>query len=183
MRLFVAVEVPAGVRAEVVRALDEVRAVAPAGLRWSDPSRWHLTLAFLGEVAEARLPDLQTRLARAAARHPALSLRIAGAGRFGGGVLWAGVRAEGARPDVLGRLAASVSAAARHAGIPQQEQRFRPHLTLARAARPVDLRDLVDRLAGLAGSPWTAEAVHLVRSTLGPRPEHTTLSTFPLDGR
>jgi 2'-5' RNA ligase len=181
VRLFVAVEIPADVRDALVLELDHVRPTAPAGLRWADPSRWHLTLAFFGEVADGTVDDLGTRLARAVARHGTPVLRVDGAGRFDGRVLWAKVAEEppdGSAPTTLTRIAASVGAAARRAGIAQEERAYRPHVTLARAAATVDLRPLVDSLAGLSSRTWAAQEVLLVRSRLGARPAHTTLRSF-----
>lgn len=180
VRLFVAVEVPDDVRTTVARAIDDVRTSAPEGLRWSDPSRWHLTLAFLGEVADQRLSELGTRLARAVHLHRAPTLRIDGAGRFGSRTLWARIVQQPTDGPSLPALVASVAAAARRTGIAQEDRPYRPHLTLARARTDVDLRPLVDALAGLRTDPWTAHEVLLVRSRLGPHPEHVTLESFAM---
>lgn len=179
MRLFVALDLPDPVRADLAAAVDAVRAQAPPRLRWPPPERWHLTLAFLGEVDDGRLAALLPRFARVAGRHPAPTLAVAGAGRFDGRVLWAGLAGD---TEALGRLAASLTAQARHAGLPMEERPFRAHLTLARSDRPVGLAPVVAALAGHRGPTWTASEVHLVRSALGPRPVYTTLHSWPLRG-
>ena len=116
--------------------------------------QWHLTLAFLGEVADDHVPELQQRLARAAGRHPPLTLRFAGSGRFGGRVLFMALDGD---VQGLKRLAASAGAAARRVGIAVEDRPYRPHLTLARAAAGGgDLRPLVARLATIEGQAWTA---------------------------
>ncbi|RIQ15765.1 2'-5' RNA ligase family protein, partial [Jiangella rhizosphaerae] len=92
MRLFAAVEPPPDAVAHLAAIVDGVR---DGVLRWSDPAAWHLTLAFYGEVGEEKLTELTERLARAARRHPATTARIAGAGRFGRAVLWAGIDGDG----------------------------------------------------------------------------------------
>ncbi|WP_449064672.1 RNA 2',3'-cyclic phosphodiesterase [Planomonospora algeriensis] len=162
MRLFVALLPPRPVRDELARALAPHHGHWPQ-LRWTDPDNWHLTLAFLGEVAEELLPALQTRLARAASRYEPMALAFAGAGAFPSArrsrVFWAGLHGGGAPHGGAGssdgaglhggaphggtgssggrpeivRLADSVGAAARREGIAVDERRFRPHLTLARA--------------------------------------------------
>jgi 2'-5' RNA ligase len=179
LRLFVALPIPAAQRAEVATAVADVRSAAGdrPGLRWPPPERWHLTLAFLGAVDESRVPALVERLGRAARRGTPLALRVEGAGRFDGRVLWAGV--HGDVPE-LRSLATSVAAAARHAGIDVEDRPLRAHLTIARADPSVDLRPLVAELAPFTGSPWTATAVELVRSTLGAQPAYETLAKFPL---
>lgn len=186
MRAFVALIPPAGALAELATAVAPLRAAHP-DLRWTPPAQWHLTLAFLGEVDESVLPDLGERLARAAHRHPPASLALAGGGRFGDRVLW--TRVQGGT-DGVRRLAASVRAAARRCTIAVGEGPYRPHLTLARA-RPgprregdTDLRTAVAALAGFAGSAWTADTLHLVRSRLGAGPggtaAHEVLASWPL---
>jgi 2'-5' RNA ligase len=209
MRAFVALVPPAGALAELEAAVAPVRAAHP-GLRWTPPAQWHLTLAFLGEVDEAVLPELTDRLARAARRHPPAPLALAGGGRFGDRVLWTRVhaapepaaaqvpssvrespasagrapRSDRAGLDGLRRLAGSVGAAARRSGIPVDDRPYRPHLTLARTRDGADLLPAVAALSTFAGSPWTADALHLVRSRLGAGPggtaAHEVVVTWPL---
>jgi 2'-5' RNA ligase len=45
------------------------------------------------------------------------------------------------------------------------------------------LRPLVDALGGFDGTPWTADAVHLIESRLGAKPMYTTLGTWPFAAR
>jgi 2'-5' RNA ligase len=171
-------------------ALAELEAVvAPQRIAWpglgwtSELEAAHITLAFLGEVDEARLASLGTRLERAADRHQSLSISISGAGAFSSAakarVLWADLQCD---RRALAALAESVAAAARRAGAPppDERQRYRPHLTLARCQQPADLRPLVQILRGFAGSAWTAGQVRLVRSQLGARPRYDTIGSWPL---
>jgi 2'-5' RNA ligase len=177
VRLFVALDVPA----EAVEHLD--RSVAAVRerhdeVRWVPCRRWHVTLAFLGEVDEPRVEPLSQRLARVAARHARPSLCFAGAGRFGSRVLWAGL--DGDRQEVV-RLAQSVGAAARKAGVPVDERVHRPHLTLARSrTTSLDLRPVVTALADYHGPPWVAGSFSLVRSQLGAEPHYETLQRWAL---
>lgn len=175
-RLFVALPVPAPVAAALDARVAPLRASLP-GLRWVPADRWHLTLTFLGDVADADLPELEQRLGRAAARSASLRLRLGAGGRFGGRVLWVGV--DGDR-DALRRLAERTTAAARRTGIDVERRRLRPHLTVARASRPTDLRPLVGALADPAGPEWTATHLALVHSTLGEQARYDTVATYPL---
>ncbi|NHC46910.1 RNA 2',3'-cyclic phosphodiesterase [Motilibacter aurantiacus] len=180
MRLFVALPLPPEVLAQLDAALVAVRADHPEP-RWVPAQRWHLTLAFLGEVEERAVPELGERLARAAARRGPLELALAGAGRFGSGVLWVGLTGEVGR---LSRLAEAIAAAARRTGIEVEDRRFRPHLTVARgraaAGRPADLRPAAAALAAYEGPGFRAGHVALVRSVLGPQPAYTELAAWPL---
>jgi RNA 2',3'-cyclic 3'-phosphodiesterase len=180
VRLFVAIEPPEQVLGELAVAVDPLRAAKPE-LRWTGQEDWHLTLAFLGEVSETVLPELATRLQRAAWRHQAQQLAVRGGGAFPrparANVLWAGIDAG----PGLAPLAASVAAAARRAGAPppDEDRRFRPHLTLARARHhPADVRTLTEVLASYAGRAWTAEEIRLIRSNLAARSPESRSSRY-----
>lgn len=183
-RLFVAVVPPAAATAHLGSALAAHRDVLD-GLRWTPAQHWHVTLAFLPAVPPAAVPELVTRLGRAAARRTVGSARVAGAGAFPrtarATVVWAGLRTDG---EELARLAAGCRAAARRIGVETPEGRFQPHLTLARLSRPRDVTPVVAALAGYAGPPWPVDAVRLVASHLGKgpggRPRHETLAELPL---
>lgn len=170
MRLFVAIVPPPAALEELAAAVDPLRAARPE-LRWTTAADWHLTLAFLGEVAAEVLPELGRRLERAAGRHPAQRLAITGGGAFPGRtrarVLWAGIQAG----PGLAALAASVAAGARRAGAPPPDEgrRYRAHLTLARCREPASVAAETDALTVLTGTPWTATDIHLIRSNLSLR--------------
>lgn len=185
MRLFAAVMPPERVMRELDHAVRELHGLPDAdALRWTERAGWHLTLAFLGEVAGELLPALGERLDRAARRHEPYRSALAGGGHFGDRTLWAAV--AGADPA---RLAGSVEAAARRAGVAvAAEHRFHAHLTLARQRThgQVRLRPFAQALAGFAGTPWTVDAVALVRSHApatgvpGAQPRYEVLRTCPL---
>jgi 2'-5' RNA ligase len=88
------VQPAAAALADLDRALAGLRAL-PGGPRWTDPSRWHVTVAFLGEVDQPRLDRLATAVAAAAGAGRPVWLRLHGAGTFPPRglprVLWAGV--------------------------------------------------------------------------------------------
>jgi len=181
VRLFVALMPPADALDEVAAAVAAVQPSAPDGLRWTPREQWHLTLAFLGEVPAELLPAVHS--AGAAAVRPVGPLRVAGAGRFGDRVLWAGM--AGDRPSLVD-LAARLVAALRAAGIDVDDRPYRPHLTLARSVRggAPDLRPTVAALADFRGRSWQPDAVRLMHSRLGAGPGrhalHEQLACWPL---
>ena len=178
---------PPAVTAELGARTAPLRPAWP-DLRWTSQEAWHVTLAFLGEVREEILPGLTTRLERAARRHPPQPLAIRGGGAFPSAsrarVLWAGLQGDRA---ALAALAASVAAGARRAGAPSpdEDRRFRPHITLARLGQPADIRPLTAELAGLVGASWTATSIELIHSRPpapgpGRTPDYARLAAWPL---
>lgn len=160
MRLFVALRPPP-------EAVADLEACLP---RWPGaPQRWHLTLAFLGELPSVQ--DVHEQL-RAARRAP-FELRLEGSGRFGRqGPVWVGV---GGDVDALRALQASVARAVRAAGVQLEQQAYRPHVTVGRKGHPDPAS-----LAGYRGPSWRACEVELVRSDLGRPVVHTVLERYPL---
>lgn len=180
-----AFEPPAGVLAELEAAVAPLRPMWPE-LRWASMDRWHVTLAFLGEVDEAKLDDLLARIGRAASRHLSQDVRIGRGGAFPSArrarVLCAHIEGERQAMEGLSALAASVAAGARRAGAPPPDEarRYRPHLTLARCKQPADLAELAGSMSTFAGSAWATSHVRLVHSLLGPRPRYETLASWRL---
>jgi 2'-5' RNA ligase len=183
VRLFVAVYPSEEVVSDLERALAPVRDLE-AGLRWSPAEQWHVTLAFLGEVAEGKLDELAERLGRAAARSGPTALHLGRLGAFPTATraraCWAAVEGEPAATESLRHTAGRARAAAKRAGIDVDDKPYRPHVTVARARRaPVDARPLVEALGGHAGPAWVAAEFRLVRSHLGSVLRHETLLTWP----
>jgi RNA 2',3'-cyclic 3'-phosphodiesterase len=178
VRLFAAIDLPGAVRASLA-------AVVPADerLRFVPPAQWHVTLAFYGEVEEPVVPQLEERLARAAARTTQLRLALAGGGSFPPAprparLLWCGIAGDVA---LLTRLAERAVAAGRRCGVATDIRPFRPHLTLARArGAPVELQRAVELLASYRSDEWTADLLHLVRSNLGPPVTHERVASWAL---
>ncbi|MGW7363291.1 RNA 2',3'-cyclic phosphodiesterase [Streptomyces sp. NPDC054841] len=185
MRLFAAVLPPEEALRELGRAVNQLHTLPGAdGLRWTGRPGWHFTLAFMGEVDERLLPDLQERLGRAAHRSEAFRLRLHEGGHFGRRALWVG--AAGGL-DEMRMLAERADAAARRAGVAMDEHRaYHAHLTIARTRENTDLRPYVDALAGFEGTPWTVSRLVLVRSNLpgggvpGARPRYEEVGEWPL---
>jgi RNA 2',3'-cyclic 3'-phosphodiesterase len=194
MRLFVAVIPPPAIVTELSRRLAPLQAPAPPGLRWTSPDSWHITLAFLGEVPQAVLPELTGRLEQAARDHPVADLRLRGGGAFPRAARAWAVTAVVTGPAVappaelrpLDALAAAVAVAAREAGAPPpaDDPPYRAHLTLARLRPAASVSPLLARLAGLAAGPWRAADIRLIRSHAGGAPSgapaYAELGRWPL---
>jgi RNA 2',3'-cyclic 3'-phosphodiesterase len=188
-RLFVCVDPsPAAVAdlGAVVDGLEVAKANTPGhSTRLAARDRWHVTLAFLGDVPVQRVDKAGAALAAAAAGYAGVrpTLRFAGGGTFGRGgltILWAGLAGD---LDALRALAAGVRAQLRGAHLPFDGKPFRPHLTISRPGARVPSELLshdVETLQEYVGPQWTVGELHLVGSELGPHPVYTTVRSVEL---
>lgn len=180
MRLFTALVPPARALEAVRTAVDGGRRTAP-GLRWAPEAEWHITLVFLGEVGEERVPDLADALGDAAAAHGPLSLAVRGWGAFPvperASVLWAGVDGD---TGALGDLVRDLREAAGSCGVRVERRPYTPHLTVARSSPARDLTGTVRGAGAPHGRGWRAREVHLLESRPGTTDRYRTARTWAL---
>ncbi|MHB9130494.1 MAG: RNA 2',3'-cyclic phosphodiesterase [Armatimonadota bacterium] len=172
IRSFIAVEVDPA----IIRRLAEVQAHlrgAGADVSWSRPEGMHLTLKFLGNVAEERIPAIGDALAEVAEHHTPFTVTVAGSGGFPTArrprVVWAGI-SDGTTE--LTALAVDVETTLATLGFPPEERPFRPHLTLGRVKSPGGADKLAALLAEHADDQFGAMQVTeiiLMRSELSPK--------------
>ena len=169
-RLFTAVLPPAFVVEELATWLEPRRDAGAEVWRWTPPEAWHLTTAFMASVPEAAFDGLVEGLAEAAARIGPFEVRVEGAVCFPDAararLLALGVTDGHER---LAELAGVCRGVASHSGAAPDGERFRGHLTLGRARRPLDATRWVHVLDAFPGWTWRADEVVLVESHLGDR--------------
>ena len=183
IRAFVAVELPAALREriadlqqQVKRELgQELRRRAPeARVQWVRTESMHVTVKFLGDIAEDGLRDIEQALALVAGHHAAFSIEIRGLGVFPAGraprVLWLGLAGG---TDRLMPLAQSLDEALAELGYPRERRPFQPHLTLARIKdHGREVGDALGQTGMLAGPAAVGglevSALSLMKSELRP---------------
>lgn len=170
MRIFIALDIPGEIRARISEYMDRVRPYAESA-RWARTEGLHVTLKFIGEMKDEKVPEIAKALATVTAEP--FTINFSGAGFFPTAksprVFWLGV--EGA--EALPRLAAAIDAAAHSLDIAREKKPFNAHLTLARAGSgPVAGQVLrpVQRLLEAEAPPqfgtMTAQEFWLYRSEL-----------------
>lgn len=179
MRCFLALPVPE----PLLPALLAVQAAVPLG-RAVPEENLHLTLAFLDDLPEGELQELDLALDGRAL--PGCSLALDGLAIFGGRRARL-LAAQVARvPELMG-LQREVLRAVAAAGITLPRARFRPHVTLLRfgaglrrADRP-RLDVALGRFAALTAGPAPVAEMRLVGSVLTPDGAvYDTLAAYPL---
>lgn len=167
IRAFIAIALPAAVRAELARvgaAWGEQ--LPPRAVRWVQPDNMHLTLRFLGDTAVAQLPPLSHLLDELAARHSAFRLQLDGVGCFPNRkrprVLWTGVGGDTAAMQALKK---DLDGGLVPLGWERETKPFQAHLTVGRVK---DNRAAAGAAWQVGVSPlsWPVTAVHLIESEL-----------------
>lgn len=167
-RCFVAVPIADEVRRALAAAVASWRERPElAGLRWTDPEGWHVTLAFIGSMPADTVKGTAAKVRRSVRGRRAVSLVGDGVGAFPSPrratVLWYGILdADGSLERLARDLRSGLSVA--------NAQPFRAHLTLARArGRPLDLAGFVTS-ASVPSLVFDVDRVDLMRSHLGRGP-------------
>jgi RNA 2',3'-cyclic 3'-phosphodiesterase len=127
-RLFTALEIPR----DAALSLSLLRGGLP-GARWIDVENYHLTLRFIGDVAGHVADEIAGALDRV--RRPAFDLALSGVGAFGSKkphAIYAGVTPS---PE-LNALQGEIDRICQRVGMPSDQRKFVPHVTLARLRNP-----------------------------------------------
>lgn len=184
IRTFIAVELPADVRAALSALIDRMAVRWPErGVRWVKGDNMHLTLRFLGDTDEALVPDLNAGLDGIAKGAAPFELRLDGAGCFPNArrprVIWVGLGDPG---DRLLPLQEQVERLARACGWEREKRAFSPHLTLGRVRERTRSPE-GDWLAAPEPLAFRIEAMQLIESQLKPTgAEYAALHAVRLTG-
>jgi 2'-5' RNA ligase len=191
LRLFIALELPPEWKSVLQEEQRRLETAAPGFGRWVAPDLMHLTLLFLGNQEPSQVGAVEMAMDAAASAASRFELHLTELGSFGSPrslrVVWAGVR--DAPAGSLSGLQEGVVAATRAQGIQFDQDRFAPHVTLARARRdstPAQAEAMSRALAARAdwgrsgraseAEPYPCRQIALVHSDLrASGPLYTTI--------
>ena len=172
MRLFIAIELPDEIKAGLAEAQRRLRSSGVADASWTRPEGIHLTLKFLGEAPDSKVPDLMNGLRQAAEGIGPFRLEVGGIGTFpnpkNARVVWVGLSGD---LEKLSRLQAAVEETISEIGFERDERAFTPHLTLGRI-KYIRSRgkwiEALDEVKDISLSGFDVAAVSLMKSELKP---------------
>jgi 2'-5' RNA ligase len=168
-RLFFALWPDARLREQVMRMAGLAAALASARLQ--QPQQWHVTLVFLGAVPAAKLPVAHAAAAAVRAEPFELTLDTVEYWRRAGVLCLTAQRT----PPALERLVTALRGELSQRGFATEQRAYRPHLTLARRARPPPEFPEPEPLT------WSATEFVLVESTSGTQGSiYTVLANWQL---
>jgi 2'-5' RNA ligase len=137
-RLFTGLEVPEDIAFELNLMQGGVW-----GARWVEPSDYHITLRFIGDIDERLAREI--RMSFESVEAQPFTIRLKGVGAFGGNdphTIYAGV----AESPEIRRLQSALERQCQMLGLPPEGRKFMPHVTLARLRSP-DLANVHEFLA------------------------------------
>ncbi|MEA3311787.1 MAG: RNA 2',3'-cyclic phosphodiesterase [candidate division WOR-3 bacterium] len=179
MRVFFGIGLPPDIRKQVNSFLEALRTRLPR-MKWVEEKNLHVTLRFLGEIEETKVP-----LVCAAARETASGLEgfrmaLGSLGAFPdprrARVLWWGL-SQGAEES--GQLFDRLEQRLVAQGIEAEKRRYHPHLTLARLRYPAPLP--LESFSTPSALSFTASSFTLYQSTLTPNgPIYKIVEEFKL---
>jgi 2'-5' RNA ligase len=192
LRAFIAIKLSDELRGHIgeVQAELKRRAFGLDGLGWVRPEGIHLTLRFLGDIAEEQVETLGAMLRDVAVAMKPFTLEARGVGAFPNPrmprVIWLGLHGKPESMASLRQMQARIEDGVAGLGFPRESREFTAHLTLARvrdrksgAALAKVLEANHDRVVG----DFTATSVGLIKSELCPSGAiYTTLVEVPFGG-
>ena len=165
-RLFAALSIPA----EVALALAAARG-SVFGARWIEPSDYHVTLRFVGDVDVHAAREVADALATV--RRPPVAVDFQGLSWFGGDKPRAIVARIQPSPPLV-ELQGDLERRLRRVGLPPETRNFAPHVTLARlrGVGPASVADYLGARGGFAAPSFEAPrfALYSARDSVGGGP-------------
>jgi RNA 2',3'-cyclic 3'-phosphodiesterase len=174
-RLFAAFALPTEVSATLAGARGGVY-----GARWIDPTDYHVTLRFIGDIDARVAHEVADTLA--GVRRAPVAVAFEGLGWFGGARPRA-IVAKIKRSPGLTELQGELERRLRRLGLPPETRNFAPHVTLARlrAASSTAVADYLGARGGFAVPPFEATgfALYSSRDSVGGGP-YVVEADYPL---
>ncbi|MBN1383777.1 MAG: RNA 2',3'-cyclic phosphodiesterase [Elusimicrobia bacterium] len=183
MRLFIAVNINDENKNKIVQIQTGLKNDI-TDIKWVEKENLHLTLKFLGEVADGRLDALKKRIKETGSLTKDFEIDFCNLGVFPketfSRILWIGIDKG---QDGLKSLAQKLEDSLEAAGFKKEKRPFSAHLTIGRFKKPKPCK--------ISGLPYkeekfseTVEKISLVKSTLTSKgPIYEVIEGFKLEGR
>jgi len=184
VRTFIAIKLDGSLHGLIEKLINKL-ASSKAGVKWVVPQNIHVTLKFLGNVEESRLPDVYAACERAAAGSEPMELEIRTMGCFPGlnrpRVVWVGIEKG---QEAVKQLQKKVEQELAIIGFPKEDRKFQAHLTIGRVKDQKatgGLRNLIEEEQNVFIGSMRAEKFSVMKSrTLPAGPVYEELMAVPL---
>jgi len=183
MRVFLAIEIPENLKGRLATVQNKL-APSIRGVRWEKTEKFHITLIFLGEVAEERISDLEEAVRHGVRGIEPFKISLSGLGCFPNErrprVIWVGIEGE---VETLIQLEKQLEAALTKFNFEFDQKKFHPHVTLGRVKGPTSIAEGWSPFAkATEDSKFEVREVTIMKSTLRPTGSvYIPLSRIPLE--
>lgn len=171
MRAFIAIELDKNIKEALSKIQLELKKT-DADVKWVLPGSIHLTLKFLGEAEEEKIPKIIQAIKKIACALNPFRIEIKNIGAFPNTksprVIWVGIE-QG--KENLSQLAGLVEDALEGLKFPAEERKFSAHITIGRARSPKHKAALSETMQQLQFNPLSqaVKSIVLFKSTLTPK--------------
>lgn len=142
IRTFVAVLIADEIKNRILKAQEQVRKLAP-DVKWVAPENFHVTLKFLGNIEEEKLPEVYEAVESVSRRYSPFNLSISGIGAFPkperARVVWVGIQ-DGS--EHLKNIANAIDLELAKIGFEKEKREFKSHITIGRVKTNAPTREL-----------------------------------------
>jgi 2'-5' RNA ligase len=184
IRTFLAVDLAKPIRERIV-ALQEELAQTGIEIKWTEPENLHVTLVFLGEVADREVPRVCSIASEAVQGRSPFRLMVETVGCFPNPrrprIVWVGT---GQGKQELVQIHDALEPPLFELGYRREERRYAPHITLGRVKgdRPSErLAATLAKHSGWQGGEMIAQEICVMGSELTPTgPVYTVLGRAQL---
>jgi 2'-5' RNA ligase len=178
LRCFIAIDLTVPIKNKLGELIDTLKKHT-SDIKWVMSENLHLTLKFLGNTPEERIPEISGSLLSIISSYKPFYIKIYGTGVFPNKktprVIWAGVQDA----EILRNLKRDIEKSMSAFGYEEENKEFTPHLTLGRVRSHKGMISIMNELSKFEGRDFGTIYVNgilLMKSELKPKgPEYTCL--------
>lgn len=184
IRTFIAIKLDGSLHNTLNEVIEKF-AASKASVKWVAPENVHITLKFLGNVEEDRLPDIFSACEKAAEGFSPIDLEVRAVGCFPTlarpRVVWLGLEKG---TEAVKELQRSIEHELEVIGFPKEDREFRAHLTIGRVKGKQGISRLcrlIEEERNVFIGLMRTNTVSIMKSkTLPSGPVYTELKSIPL---
>ena len=183
-RLFIAIKSPPAIQKAISEIMEEWQQHTDRNeIRWVDPSLFHLTLFYLGDTPDDKVPYIIESMQDATTGVRPFKLVLSRLATFpsSAAAKVAFIQLEEINSHSLNSMHRKLASAFHNLDVAIDDKRFIPHITMGRAKRALSLNTGWYVTRSLS---WSVNQIDLMESRLGRLgPNYLTLQSIPLSLR
>jgi RNA 2',3'-cyclic 3'-phosphodiesterase len=146
IRTFIAFDIPTEIREHISTFTEKLRK-SHADVKWVNAKNIHITLKFLGDVAENLISEVANQVNDSIEAIKPFEIQIIGSGAFPNykkpRIIWIGAQSPN---NLLQSVASSLETNLAQLGFDKEDRPYAPHLTIGRVKSLSGIHDVVNQL-------------------------------------